>query len=188
MLLETEIVDYAENKNDIQHWVKLKGEFRYEKIIDFLKSKDIECTWGNVTNYIRYDKRILINSFKYIVFLEEFYKSLICEYKKVEQNNLIIYDFKKSLKEYLSLGNKANYDGIDLEMLKTSKKAVVDFRNTIAHNKILLGHIFIDKSLEEILDTFIKILPASYRQGFITDINDCARDLIGNYWKIVLSI
>ena len=74
MKLENEIIDYDENKKDILHWTKLKGEYRYFSIIEFLKGKNIKCTWNNVTNYIKYDKRILINSFKYIVFIEKLYK------------------------------------------------------------------------------------------------------------------
>ena len=66
MSIENQIVDYKDNIEDIEHWVTLKGEFRYETIIAFLKEKGIECTWKNVTNYIKYDKRILVNSFKYL--------------------------------------------------------------------------------------------------------------------------
>lgn len=188
MSIEKEIVDYKENKKDVQHWVKLKGEFRYEKIINFLKSKDIKCTWENISNYIRYDKRILINSFKYIVFLEELYKSLIFEYKKIDKEELLTFRFNKSLDEYLSIGDKANYDDIDLVIISKYKNPVIYFRNAIAHNKILLGSTFDDLNLEDVLKIFIKILPKSYRHGFVKDINECAYGLIDKTWKIELNV
>ena len=88
-MLEEKIIDYKEHEEEILHWVNLKGEYRYLTIIEFLKKKNIECTWNNVTYYIKYDKRILINSFKYIVFLEELYKSFIKKHKTINQGNLI---------------------------------------------------------------------------------------------------
>ena len=42
MKLENEIIDYYENKEDILHWTKLKGEYRYFSIIEFLKGKNIK--------------------------------------------------------------------------------------------------------------------------------------------------
>ena len=58
MNFEKEIIDYEENKVDIEHWMLLKGTFRYKKIIEFLKSQNITRSWKNITNYIKYDKRI----------------------------------------------------------------------------------------------------------------------------------
>ena len=85
MFLEEMVVDYTENKEDIKHWTTLKGEYRYERIINFMKKNNIPCTWKNVTNYVKYDKRLLINIFKYIVFIEEFYKSMIYKNKKIKK-------------------------------------------------------------------------------------------------------
>lgn len=48
MKLENEIIDYYENKEDILHWAKLKGEYRYFSIIEFLKGKNIKCTWNMI--------------------------------------------------------------------------------------------------------------------------------------------
>ena len=52
MSLENEIIDYCKNKNEIEHWVLLKGEYRYKRIITFLIENNIECTWENITYYI----------------------------------------------------------------------------------------------------------------------------------------
>ena len=188
MLLENEIIDYDANKDDIIHWTTLKGEYRYLIIIEFLKSKNIECNWKNVTYYIKYDKRLLINSFKYIVFLEELYKSFIIKNKEVIQRQLIEYGFSKALEEYLSLDEKANYDEIDLELLKKYKKAIITFRNKVVHNKILLNPRYGEQnSLENILRVFVKILPKSYRNGFVNDINSSAKGILDKSWHIELT-
>lgn len=187
MKLENEIIDYDESKKDILHWTKLKGEYRYFSIIEFLKGKNIKCTWNNVTNYIKYDKRILINSFKYIVFLEELYKSFIIQYSDIEQDKLLKLDFSVTLDKYLSLKDKANYDGIDLELLKKEKRTINAYRNQVVHNKIILCDKYEGKELEETLKIFIRILPISYRNGFIEDINKCSKNLVETLWHIELS-
>ena len=119
MFLENKIIDYKDNESDILHWVQLKGEYRYHSIIDFLYKEGIECSWKNITNYIKYDKRLLINSFKYIVFLEELFKSFVIQYLEIKQSIVIKYSFSTVLDKYLSIGEKANYDGIDLLQIST---------------------------------------------------------------------
>lgn len=185
MLLEKEIIDYKENKDDILHWTTIKGEYRYFAIIEFLKDKGIECTWKNVTNYMRYDKRILVNSFKYIVLLEEVFKAFICKYSQFNREEIIKSDFRKAINEYIKLGSKVNYDGIDVNYLKLNKENIIDFRNSVAHNKILLGRSFEqDKSLEETLRIYCEALPKSYRLGFKSDINKSVRRLVEDSWQI----
>lgn len=184
MSLERKIIDYNQNKDDILHWVNLKGEYRYLEIIQFLGEQNIEPTWANVTRYIKYDKRILINAFKYIIFLEELYKSFIMKYKEFNQGDLLRFEFKRSLDEFLSLGDIVNYDLIDLNLLKNEKVTITQFRNSVVHNKILLRRKYNGKSLEEVINIFVKILPRSYRNGFINDINGCHKNLLDNLWHI----
>ena len=176
MSIEKQIVDYKDKVEDIEHWVTLKGEFRYEAIIAFLKEKGIERTWKNVTNYIKYDKRSLINSFKYLVVLEEMYKSFV--YRDKPNNKVINYPFSKAYHEFLSLGEAARYDGIDLEIMKAKGKTLNVFRNRVVHNNILIKQKFDGLSLEEVLRLFVEVLPKSYRDGFIKDINDCSNSLL----------
>ena len=176
-MLEEKIIDYKEHEQEILHWVNLKGEYRYLTIIEFLKKK-------NVTYYIKYDKRILINSFKYIVFLEELYKSLIKKHKTINQGNLLRFEFGRALEEYLSIGDAANYDDIDLQLLLKEKKTITEFRNSVVHNKILLNHLYNGKTLEEVLNIFIKILPKSYRTGYIKDMNSCSKGITDISWHI----
>ena len=182
MSLENKITDYEKHKADIQHWFLLKGEYRYFKIIEFLEKEQIECSWENVTNYVKYDKRLLINSFKYLVFIEELFKSFINKFLDKPFEEVVEFGFRQSVDQFLSIGEKANYDDIDLKVLKKEKEVIIDFRNSVTHNKILLGRMFGEKdnkntNLEDTIKSFIKILPLSYREGFIKDINSCSRGL-----------
>lgn len=188
MLLEKEIIDYKENKDDILHWTTIKGEYRYSAIIDFLKSKGIECTWKNVTNYMRYDKRILVNSFKYIVLLEEVFKAFIYRHKQVKKRDLLRYGFSRALEEYIELGSQVSYDGIDVNFLRDNEATIEDFRNSVVHNKILLNRTFKGRlDLEKTLKVFCQALPDSYRAGFISDINKCSYNLVEDVWSVLLS-
>lgn len=184
MSLEDKIIDYKDNVSDIEHWVALKGEFRYESIINFLTENKIECTWSNITYYIKYDKRLLINSFKYIVFLEEMYKSFI--YKYGDDKSIKNKNFQKVYYEFLLLGDVAGFDGVSLSNMKLYKKSINSFRNKVVHNNILIGQRFNGFSLEEIFKQFVTILPESYRKGFIKDINNCSAGILDNKWHITL--
>ncbi len=182
MLLETSIIDYIENEEDIKHWLKLKGEYRYKEIIKWMKTNNIECTWENVTNYMKYDKRLLINSFKYIVFLEELMKSEI--FRKHNNNEIIGYEFNKTITNYLSIDDLTGYDNMNITILKNEQKCINSFRNAVVHNKILLDRKFNGKTLEDTLNTFKEVLPNSYRTGFVKDINSCFNNLVEDKYHI----
>lgn len=180
MALKDLITDYEENKDDIIKWTTLKGEYRYKKLIEFLKSNKIPLEWKNITNYMKYDKRILYNSFKYIVVLEELFKSMIAKNSLYREENLLTMDFKTALEKLLSLNKKVEFDGIDYDLLKKEKGAINSFRNTVAHNKMLLNRKYRGpeeynnhipgKTLVEVLDIYKRIIPESYRTGFCNDI------------------
>lgn len=186
MSLEKEIVDYQQNIEDIQHWIILKGELRYEMIITFLKQKSIECSWKNISDYMRYDKRILLNVFKYIIVLEELYKSFVVKQKGRMNNRVWNKTFDNAYLDFLALGKKANYDNIDLKLMETERETIRQFRNGVVHNKILINRKFNKKTLEEALNIFIQILPEHYRDGFIKEINNCSKELVEQSWHIVL--
>lgn len=122
MALKDLITDYEENKDNIIKWTTLKGEYRYKKLIEFLKSNKIPLEWKNITNYMKYDKRILYNSFKYIVVLEELFKSMIAKNSLYREEDLLTMDFKTALEKLLSLNKKVEFDGIDYDLLKKEKR------------------------------------------------------------------
>ncbi len=188
MSLEKEIIDYKENLEDIQHWVTLKGEIRYEKVIEFLKSNNIACTWKNLSSYMRYDKRILFNVFKYIVVLEEMYKAFVARYKEKTKTNVWNSTFAIAYSEFLKLQKDNKYGNISIQTMKKEQKSINCFRNCVVHNKILLNRKFEKKTLEEILNIFVSILPQEYRQGFVSDINGCANGLVEDSWHITINL
>lgn len=180
MALKDLITDYEENKDDIIKWTTLKGEYRYKKLIEFLKSNKIPLEWKNITNYMKYDKRILYNSFKYIIVLEELFKSMIAKNSLYREEDLLTMDFKTALEKLLSLNKKVEFDGIDYDLLKKEKGVINSFRNAVAHNKMLLNRKYRGpeeynnhipgKTLVEVLDIYKRIIPESYRTGFCNDI------------------
>lgn len=184
--LNSLITDYDQNVEDIQHWVMLKGEYRYKKIIDFMTENSISCDWKTITNYIKYDKRILINSFKYLAFLDELFKSFIIKYKvdNSSDKKILDLDFNCLLCKYYSLGSKAVYEEIDVELLDRKQKTINEFRNQVVHNKIILGKNYGGESIAKTLSIFVNILPKTYRHGFITDIQKCSKGLVENTWHI----
>ena len=88
-----------------------------------MKSNKIPLEWKNITNYMKYDKRILYNSFKYIVVLEELFKSMIAKNSLYREEDLLTMDFKTALEKLLSLNKKVEFDGIDYDLLKKEKGA-----------------------------------------------------------------
>ncbi len=177
MFLENKIIDYTENEEDIKHWITLKGEYRYLIIIDVMKKYGITTTWENVTNIVKYDKRLLINIFKYIVFLEEYIKSIIFRYNKTEKDKILKYEFRKALNEFIAIPNIQLYDNMNIELMKVNSERIIQFRNSVVHNKILVGQLFEKQPLKSMIDIYSRILPESYRKGFKKDIIDCDKDL-----------
>ena len=100
-------------------------------------------------------------------------------YASFKSDNLFhVYSFLEidSIKEHL----------IDINFLKTEKDSIIEFRNSVVHNKILLGKTFKNKTLKEVLNIFKMVLPSSYKSGFIKDINNSSKNLTENYWHIHL--
>jgi hypothetical protein len=72
MSIKEEIIDYEQIKTKVDKWVELKGEAKYMQFVDILKAHNIPVTWQTLSDTYRYDKRLLINLFKYMSFLKSF--------------------------------------------------------------------------------------------------------------------
>ena len=66
----------------------------------------------------------------------------------------------------------------------TDNDVIIEFRNSVVHNKILLNHLYNGKTLDEVLKIFVKILPKSYRSGYIKDMNSCSKGITDVSWHI----
>ena len=73
--LKDRIIDYDANKEEADRWLNLKGIAKYEQFADILDENNIEITWKNIDDLVRYDKRLLIN------ILRGLFKSTHLEYK-----------------------------------------------------------------------------------------------------------
>lgn len=187
MLIAREIINYNEFKQDIDHWIALKGEKKYLEFVNLLKGNDEEVYWEKVRDTYRYDKRLLVNIFKYLSFFEEFLRAQVwnvtkADYKQLENEYLL-----NIIEKIIELQDRIAYQEFSIENLKSSKAQINYLRNRVSHNKIILTSKCKDADLKAILISFKSALPHSYQQGFVYHINQCAKDLkIPEKLKIVI--
>lgn len=187
MLIEEEIVDYQEHKQEIDKWISLKGEKKYLEFIKVLKDQGIEITWKKLDDTFRYDKRLLINLFKYLSFFEDYLRAIVWNYsnktyKKIEGSYL-----KEVIEEVLSIADSLDIKGFDINKLKENKTYINELRNRVSHNKIIINSGIDGKDYKEMINAFKETLPVDYQKGFIKDINNCSKGLlIDNSLAIVL--
>ena len=46
------IVDYEEDKQEIEKWLIVKGERKYLEFVKILQERNIEVSWKNISKYI----------------------------------------------------------------------------------------------------------------------------------------
>lgn len=177
MSAKEKIIDYNENKAEIEKWLALKGETKYMQFAELLTENDIPVKWQTLKDTYRYDKRLLINVFKYLSFFEEFLRAQIWNinkpsYKKVEKSSL-----SEVIDEILTIKDKIDYSGCSIAALEQGKDKINYLRNRVAHNKIILESKKDGANIKGILIAFKDSLPESYQQGFVSDINKCVLGL-----------
>lgn len=176
MKIESEIIDYEKNKNDIDKWLNVKGEIKYLEFVKILKINNIDCTWKNVSNLYRYDKRLQINLFKYMSFFEEYIRAKLWNnenFKKYRELNrkymgeLIGYlcENEELLQNYFNNINKKQLDNIR------------EIRNTISHNDIILKCHNGKKDYKHLIKDIYFALPQEYKENFKNDIIKCGVEL-----------
>lgn len=177
MSIGQEIIDYEKNKDEIDKWISLKGECKYMQFVDILKEKQIAVEWKILDDVYRYDKRLLMNLFKYISFFEEYLRAKIWNlgvstYKALE---------KLCLKELIDkiIENKEKLTSIKdmIDSLAKYKDEINHLRNCVSHNKILLSSEKFDKNISELIIDFRTAIPLDYQQGFTKSINKSSYDL-----------
>lgn len=176
MNITKEIIDYNKHKIDIDKWINIKGEIKYLEFAKILKDINCECTWKNVSNLYRYDKRLQINIFKYMSFFEEYIRAKLWneniykDYKdlnKKTMNELIDYIYKNSniIEKYFSC------------IEKNKLLNVKELRNTISHNDIVIKCKKDQNDYKHIILDFYSVIPAEYKDGFKKDIYNCQKKL-----------
>lgn len=173
MSAKEKIIDYNEYYAEIEIWLALKGEMKYLRYAKLLTKNDIPIKWEFLRDTSRYDKRLLVNVFKYLSFFEEFLRAQIWNinkpsYKKVEKSFL-----SEVIDEILTIKDKIDFSGFSIAALEQNNDKINYLRNRVAHNKIILESEKDGASLKDILNAFKECLPESYQQGFASDINKC---------------
>lgn len=177
MSAKEKIIDYTEHSAEIEKWLALKGETKYLRFAELLMKHSIPIKWEQLRDTYRYDKRLLVNVFKYLSFFEEFLRAQIwninkATYKKVEKSFLF-----EVIDEILAIKDKIAYSGFSLVALEQNKDKVNYLRNCVAHNKIILKSEREGANVRDILKAFKNCLPESYQRGFASDINKCVLGL-----------
>ena len=174
--LKDRIIDYDVNKEEADRWLNLKGVAKYTQFADILDKNNIEITWKNIDDLARYDKRLLINIFKYLSFYEDYLRALIWNIDKASYNKLEKCYFIDVIEEVLENESLLNTK-IDFDSLKSGKNAINSLRNRVSHNKIILNFNSNNLNLKQALIHLKNSLPKDYQNGFINDINNCVKGL-----------
>lgn len=177
MSAKEKIIDYTEHSAEIEKWLALKGETKYLRFAELLTKNGISVEWQTLKDTYRYDKRLLVNIYKYLSFFEEFLRAQIWNinkpsYKKVEKCFL-----SEVIDETLTIIDKIDYIGFSIAALEQNKDKINYLRNRVVHNKIILESEKDGAKIKEILSAFKICLPESYQQGFASDINKCVGGL-----------
>ena len=150
------------DKDKAEAYIKSKGLFAHMQIKNKMLawSSDKAIKYSQIASYYRYDKRIRIILYKYIAYLEEYYRAILLDNfsDSTEQNfwineiktkidqgkqlNVILEDlgFRELLKQLKSMPNdiKSNCNNFDKVRLKENLYALKELRNAVMHNKFLL--------------------------------------------------
>lgn len=177
MSIKEVIVDYMEHRSDVDKWVAIKGEQKYLRFANMLSENKLPVTWCNVSVLYRYDKRLLINIFKYMSFLEELLRALVWNISKIEYKELEKRYLKEVMDKVIKHKDKIALPGFSINVLEENYKYINYLRNQISHNKIVLECCMDNKGINDILLLFKNTLPDEYKRGFAKDINNCEKNL-----------
>jgi len=171
------IRDYDEHFPEIEKWLALKGEIKYLRFATLLNTNKITVEWCVLRDVYRYDKRLLINLFKYLSFFEEFLRAQIwnisqTNYKKLEKACLA-----KVIDEVIKYKSLIKTVDFSVDTLTKNRDLINYLRNRVSHNKIILESKKNGFTIKTLLTLFKETLPESYRHGFIADVNKCTDKL-----------
>lgn len=177
MSANKEIIDYAIYSEEIEKWLALKGETKYMRFASILNANGIVVKWNVLKDTYRYDKRLLVNIFKYLSFFEEFLRAQIWNISQISYNKLEGAFLAEIMNEVLKFQGEVYYAGFSIDTLEENRDYINYLRNRVSHNKILLESKKDSCNLQDLLVKFKLTLPTSYQMGFIKDINGCTQKL-----------
>lgn len=163
--LKDRIIDYDANKEEADRWLNLKGIAKYEQFADILDENNIEITWKNIDDLVRYDKRLLINIFKYLSFCEDYLRALIWNINKASYNKLERGYLNDVIEEVLE-NESLLTTKIDFDSLKSGRDAINSLRNRVSHNKIMLNFNSNSLDLKASINSFEKFITKRLSKWF----------------------
>lgn len=177
MSVNDEIIDYAAHSEEIEHWIALKGETKYMRFASIIKNCGTDIQWKTLKDTYRYDKRLLINIFKYLSFFEEFLRAQIWNISQVGYKKLENAFLSEAIDAVIEHKNNIHYGGFSVDLLAKNKDSIIYLRNRVSHNKMILESSKDSKTIKDLLIAFKETLPDGYKRGFVSDINKCINKL-----------
>lgn len=169
------ITDYSSNADDVDKWLRVKGEIKYNEFGDILGGLGMELTWKNISDLYRYDKRLLVNNFIYLSFFEEYVRAMILNHS----GNIKSYEWMhdRSFGELDAMLSKMDWKVVaqyfDCDDISAKLDSVRLLRNDVAHNKIIL----LLPEYRKKMNDFYALLPSDYRDNYRMKIVGCTEDL-----------
>ena len=154
-----------------------KGEQKYLQFADILKEYGQPVTWQNISELYRYDKRLLINLFKYLSFFEEYLRAQVWNASEIEYKKLSEKCLKDAVDLVIELKDSVACEAGFMDRLVANRDYINGLRNRVSHNKIMLNYVKDGKKIGDMILLFKKTLPFDYQKGFASDINSCAKGL-----------
>lgn len=173
MPYKDEIIDYNLHQEEIDKWISLKGEQKYMRFVALLKQNNVDVKWNVLKDIYRYDKRLLVNLFKYLSFFEEFLRAQIWNVSRESYETLAQAYLPQIIDHLISLKKDICYKEFSINNLSTNKNYIVELRNRVSHNKIILESTNNGCDVNKMFVAFKNALPIFYRNGFAKDINAC---------------
>lgn len=197
-------------KDDIEkakYYIKAKGLFYHLQIKKklFAWTEGDTIKYSQIVSYYRYDKRIRMVLYKYIAYIEEYYRATILDayYENTTQNfwisditvklnedfplNVILesLSFNDLIKQIKKMPLKIQQECNLIDKNYTNVSALKTLRNAVMHNKFLLmyrnfGSCCFDNkkssSLSSNILNLISFLPHEVGQKCREDINKCTEN------------
>lgn len=204
-LLEHMSYESSAEREDAQKYITLKGIVQYQRVINYSKSSgEKKPAYKSVSDLYKYDKRLRDKLYIYLATIEEFMRACIGNKFEDNEGGLIkTTQFTKKQSRYHSvsltleqltlkdlndmiLSNKSIFQNLyDLNVLEMNLNALRILRNKVSHHNFLLAETYdlcsvdgkVDNTLKHNIINLMYLLPSEFRQGFVTSINDCAKEL-----------
>ena len=121
MSYKDEIIDYNLHQEEINKWIMLKGEQKYMRFVALLKQNNVNVKWNTLRDTYRYDKRLLVNLFKYLSFFEEFLRAQIWNASSKQYKNVEEMGLKKIIDTAIELKDNIYYKNFSFDNLNAKR-------------------------------------------------------------------